>query len=130
MSNQPPQNYSGQTFTQPIMVNGSVLTNPQITIPRQPYLLERYDFDKLIKGESFFLNLANILLGAVIGLFINMLAKLIGSKIDQTIKFENWEIYAFVISLGLMIICHIIHSIVPNERRRIIKIVKAHFENS
>ena len=130
MSNQPPQNYSGQTFNQPIMVNGSVLSNPQITIPRQPYLLERYDFDKLIKGESFFLNLANILFGAVIGLFINMLAKLIGSKIDLTITFENWEIYAFLISLVLMVICHIIHSLVPNERRRIIKIVKTHFENS
>ena len=130
MPNQPTQNYSGQTFNQPVMVNGSVLTNPQITIPRQPYLLERYDFDKLITGESLFLNLANILLGAVIGLFINMLAKLIGSKIDQTITFENWEIYAFAISLVLMIICHIIHSLVPNERRRIIKIVKEHFQNS
>ena len=130
MPNQPTQNYSGQTFNQPVMVNGSVLTNPQITIPRQPYLLERYDFDKLITGESLFLNLANILLGAVIGLFINMLAKLIGSKIDQTITFENWEIYAFAISLVLMIICHIIHSLVPNERRIIIKIVKEHFQNS
>lgn len=130
MPNQPQQNYSGQIINQPVMVNGSVLTNPQITIPRQPYLLERYDFDKLIKGESFLLSLANILLGAVIGLFINMLAKLIGSKIDQTISFENWEIYAFIISLIFMIICYIAHSLVPNERRRIIKIAKQHFENS
>ncbi|MCR1026644.1 hypothetical protein NQT66_17630 [Cellulophaga baltica] len=130
MSNQPPQSYSGQTFNQPVMINGAVMTNPQITIPRPPYLLERYDFDKLIKGESFFLTLANILLGAVIGLFINMLARLIGSKIDPTITFENWEIYAFLIALVLMTICYIIHHFVPNERRRIIKIVKEHFENS
>lgn len=130
MPNQPPQNYTGQTINQPIMVNGSIMTNPQITIPRPPYLLERYDFDKLIKGESFFLTLANILMGAVIGLFINMLAKLIGSKIDQTIVFDNWEIFAFLISLGLMIICYVIHYFVPNERRRIIKVIKEHFENS
>jgi hypothetical protein len=130
MSNQTPHNYSGQTFNQPIMVNGIVMTNPQIEIPRPPYLLERYDFDKLIKGEGLFLTLANTLLGAVIGLLINMFAKLIGSKIDTTIMFENWEIYAFIISLVIMIICYIIYYSVPNERKNIIKTVKEHFENS
>lgn len=130
MPNQPSQKYSGLTLNQSVMVNGAVMTNPQITIPRPPYLLERYDFDKLIKGDSVFLTLATTLLGAVIGLFINMLAKLIGSKIDPNITFENWEVYAFLIALGLMIICYVIHYIVPNERRRIVKIIKAHFENS
>jgi hypothetical protein len=54
MPNQPPQNYSGQNLTQTIMVNGAVVTNPQIAIPREPFLLERYYFDKLIKGDSVF----------------------------------------------------------------------------
>ena len=130
MPNQPPQNYSGQNLTQTVMFNGAVVTNPQIAIPREPFLLERYYFDKLIKGDSVFLTLANTILGAVIGLFINMLAKLIGSKIDKKIIFDNWEVFAFLIALGLMIICYVIHYIVPNERRRIIAKINEHFENS
>ena len=130
MSNQSPQNYTGQTINQSVMVNGSVMTNPQITIPRTPYLLERYDFDKLIKGESLSLTFATILMGAAIGLFVNMLAKLIGSNIDETIVFDNWELFAFLISLGLMGICYLINYLVPNERRRIITVIKAHFKNS
>lgn len=98
------------------------MINPQITILRKTYLLERYDFDKLIKGESFFLTLASILLGAVIGLFINMLAKLIGSKIDNTIKFDSWELYAFFIALVLMIICYSVDYFVPNERKELLRL--------
>jgi hypothetical protein len=59
-----------------------------------------------------------------------MLAKLIGSKIDNKIIFDNWEVFAFLIALGLMIICYVIHYIVPNERRRIIAKINEHFENS
>ncbi|MCM4153659.1 hypothetical protein DHD05_18865 [Arenibacter sp. N53] len=126
----PQQNYSGQIFNQPVIVNGEVLIDPLITIQRKPFFLERYDFDKLTNGNSVFLNLATTLLGAVIGLFINMLSKLIGSKIDPNITFDNWEVYAFLLALGLMIICYIIHYLVPNERRRIIKVIKEHFEKS
>lgn len=130
MPDQLSQNYSGQNLTQPVMVNGAVITNPQIAIPREPFLLERYHFAKLIKGDSFFLGLANTILGAVIGLFINMLAKLIGSKIDDKITFDSWEVYAFLIALVLMIICYGVYYLVPNERRRLITKIKEHFENS
>jgi uncharacterized BrkB/YihY/UPF0761 family membrane protein len=130
MQNQPSQNYSGQNLTQPVMFNGTVVTNPQIAIPRKPFLLERYYFDKLIRGESLFFTLANTILGSVIGLFINMLAKLIGSKIDKRIIFDSWEVYAFLIALALMIICYLIHYFVPNERKRIITQINEHFKNS
>ena len=129
MSNQLPQNYSGQTFNHSVLVNGAVMTNPQITIQRTPYFLEHYYFDKLVKGDSPFLTWANILLGAAIGLLINMFAKFFGSKSDNTIKFDNWEVYAFIIALLLMLICYSIDYFVPNERKRIIKDIKRHFEN-
>lgn len=122
------QNYTGQTFNQTVYINGEIATAPQITIAREPYLLERYDFE-IIKSSKGYLNgIANTLLGATIGLFINMIAKLIGSKIDTSIKFDNWEIYAFLITMVLMGIFFGIDSIVPNERKKIIKKICYHFE--
>lgn len=130
MTQEEQNNYSGQNLEHTTYVNGNLETNPIITIARKPFLLERYDFDKVIKGESFVLSIANTLLGAVVGLFINMIAKLIGSKVNDKITFEDWEVYAFLVALVLMLICYGINKLVPNEKRDIINKIKKHFENS
>ncbi len=123
------QNYTGQTFqNRAVYINGEIATNPQVTIARPPYFLERYDFDKIISFQGYLYGIATTLLGASIGLFINMIAKLIGSKIDASIKFDNWEIYAFLISLVLMCVFYGIDYFVPNERKKIIKTIRTHFE--
>ncbi len=124
------QTYTGQTFTQTVYVNGSLTTNPQIVIGRKPYLLERYDFDKLMKEDNPLNKISDGLIGATIGLLINLIAKLIGSKIDPKIPFDEWEVYAFIISLILMIICLVICHFIPTERKRIIEKVKTHFDNN
>ena len=102
--------------------------NPQIKIARSPYLLERYDFDKLINSKGKWKSIAITLSGATIGFFINMIAKFIANKLDSTIKFENWEIFAFILALLLMSIFYIIDYCVPNERKDIITKIKTHFE--
>lgn len=122
--------YTGQEFNQPVYVNGNPETNPKITVARIPFLLERYEFDKISKGDGFWTNMANILLGAAIGLFINMIAKLIGSKMDTSIVFEKWELYGFIIAIILMGICYVVDSCVPNEKRKIKKKITEHFEKS
>lgn len=123
------QNYTGQTFNnQAVYINGIVATDPQITIARRPFLLERYDFE-IIKNSKGYLNgIANTLLGATIGLFINMIAKLIGSEIDETITFDNWEVFAFLITLILMAVFYCLDYFVPNERKKIIKQICNHFD--
>ncbi len=125
-----PPTYTGQTFTAPVYVNDNMTTNPQIRIARQPYLLERYDFDKIIKGESFWFTIAQALLGAAIALLLNMIAKLIGNKIDPKIAFDAWEVFAFLIALVLMGLSYLINQLVPNEKRRLVDRIKKHFENS
>jgi hypothetical protein len=123
------QNYTGQTFqNRAVYINGEFATDPQVTIARSPYFLERYHFDKIISLQGYLYSIATTLLGATLGLFINLIAKLIGSKMDSSIKFDNWEIYAFLISLVLMGIFYGIDCLVPNERKRIIKEIRAHFE--
>ncbi|MHC1773787.1 MAG: hypothetical protein AB9834_00100 [Lentimicrobium sp.] len=125
------QKITGQTFTnQPIYINGEFATDPQIAIARRPYLLERYDFDKLINSKGFLNNIAMTLLGASIGLCINMFAKIIGNKIDPSIKFDNWEVYAFVVTTIAMGLFFCIDHFVPNERRNIIKQIRNHFESN
>lgn len=122
--------YTGQEFNQPVYVNGNPETNPEITVARIPFLLERYEFDKISKGGGFWTNMANILLGGAIGLFINMIAKLIGSKMDNSIVFDTWEVYGFIIALILMGLCYLIDYFVPNEKRRIKNKITEHFEKS
>lgn len=123
------QNYTGQTFNnQAVYINGTVTTNPQITIARPPYLLERYDFDKIINRKSILNGIAITLVGASIGLFINMVAKFIGNKIDPLIEFDSWEVYSFLLTLLLMGLCYGIDYFIPNERKRIINKIRDHFE--
>ncbi len=109
-------------------MNGNPFTNPAITIARQPHLLERYDFSVLKKTESLWFNLGFTFVGASVGLFINMLAKLLGSKIDSTIKFDSWEVFAWLIATGLAGCCFLINLWVPNEKRRIVEKINKHFE--
>ena len=125
------QNFTGQTFNnQAVYINGEVTTNPQIAIARSPFLLERYDFDKIVNTKGVLNGIATTLLGATLGLFINMVAKFIGNKIDSTITFDNWEIYSFLLTLLLMGAFYGIDYFVPNERKKIVKKICRHFENN
>ena len=125
-----PKSISGQTLTETILINDSVEISPSVKIARSPYLLERYDFDKLANSANQFQKFAEILLGAVIGLFINLAAKYIGSKIDQRISFDLWEVYAFTIALVLMGICYIISYCTDSEHKKIKKKITQHFKDT
>ncbi|WP_162549697.1 hypothetical protein [Hymenobacter nivis] len=123
-----PQTYTGQNLNGTILINGSPTTNPQITIIRQPFLLEIHKFNILITNNSFFSKLIDPILGATIGLFINLIAKLIGNKIDTTIQFDKWEVYAFVISLIIMLSFMLLNYLVPNDRKKLINEINNHFQ--
>src|SRR5690554_4889352 len=124
------QNYTGHTFNnEAVYINGEIASDPLITIARRAFLLERHDFDKIKNSNGNIHGIATALLGATIGLFINMIAKLIGSKIDSSIKFDNWEIYAFVLTLIFMGVFYAIDCFVPNERKSIIKRISMHFKS-
>lgn len=112
----------------PIFINGTVSINPLITIAQEPFLLEKYDFDKLINGKNFISEIRGPLLGIWIAFFINMLAKFIGNKINDKIIFDDWEIYAFIISIVTFFIVFIIDKCIPSEQKRIQKEIKSHFD--
>lgn len=117
---------TGQTFNHTVIVNGKVTTNPKIQIARTPYRLQEHEF--IILKESNSLNkITEILLGAAIALFINLLAKLIGNKFDSTIPFDVWELYAALIAFALTLLCMLISFFVPTEKKAIIKKLKQHF---
>lgn len=122
------KNYQNQDFKQTIYVNGNIEVNPSITIARPPFFLERYDFDKILRSESFFKKAGHLLIGSAIALFINMIAKLIGHEINPEISFDEWEVFAFGIAIILTVIAFVINEFVPNEKRRIVKKIKKHFE--
>lgn len=111
----------------PILIDGVIAANPTITIGQEPFLLEKYEFDKVINGKNFINEIRGLLLGTSIALLINMFAKFIGNKINNKIVFDDWEIYAFLTSLVLYIISIIIDECLPSERKRIIKKIKLHF---
>lgn len=121
------ESIKNQDLSKTIYVDHNIVINPSITIAQVPYLLDKYEFDKAINGKSFINNFSDVLLGTWIALFINMVAKFIGNKIDNTIAFENWEVYAFCISLGVYFIILLIECCMTTERKRIIKVIKTHF---
>lgn len=89
-------NYQGQNLNGTIYISGNPSTNPQIAIAKAPYLLEIHSFYILNNPHSdIFSKITDTLLGVSIGFFINLIAKLVGSKIDSSIPFDTWEIYAF-----------------------------------
>ena len=123
-----PKNYIGQNPNAPIMIKGGkIYKDPPLTMNRQPFYLERYDFDKIIKTDSSWL--CQISLGVGVGLFINMIAKLIANKINPKIQFDEWEIYAFVISLILTVGSYGLDRILPNEKRKIVNHIDGNKHN-
>lgn len=130
MSDNQPHQFSGEQFNDQVFVNGNLHIKPTIQIAQTPWLLDNYHFDKLVNSESKWLQLGNAASGASIGLFINLIAKAIGSKMDKSIIFDKWEVYAFCLSISLMGACYLTHKVIPNERRRIVKTIKAHFKKT
>lgn len=126
----PPKDYTGQNLSQTIYIAGSPTTNPQITIARAPYLLEIHTFDTLVKYTNPIKKVSDALFGATIGLFINLVAKLIGSKIDTSIPFDKWEVYACALSLALLLICQAITYFIPGSRVKLIKEINTHFQRT
>lgn len=127
--NQSPE-YNGQNFDGPVLVDGKVLMNPTILVSHREWVLSKYDFYQIINSQSQWLLMAQTLLGATIALFINMAAKLVGNKMDKTIVFDKWEVYAFFIAAGIMVTCFMIHKFVPNNGRKIVRQIKKHFEQA
>lgn len=121
------KSFNNKEFSNTVYINGEINVNPSIEIPRPPYLLEKYDFDKVINGKHFFSDLSTVLMGTWIGLAINMCAKFFGNRVDEDIAFDKWEVYAFLFSLSCYFICLIIDWLIPTERKRIIKSIKKHF---
>lgn len=124
-----PRQIAGQTFeNRAILINGQIMSNPQISIPHNPYLLERYDFEKLINPNSNISNIAITLFGASIGLLINIIAKIVGQARGSTISIEDWEFNAFLGSLALTILLFVIDKFAPSKRKRVVRKINYHFE--
>lgn len=124
------QEFDNQEIKQTIHARGEDAINANILIARQAFLLERYDFDKIIKSEGFWYNIGIALFGSSIVLLINIIAKAVGGYLNKSIKVDEWELYALLITTVLMIIAFLLHKCIPNERRRIIKKIQNHFKEN
>lgn len=120
--------YSNQSLHETTFVDG-VETNARITIARPPFLLERYYFDKIISGESKWEQISKTFLGGSLVFLLSAIAKALTAHFLENVSIDEWELIALVLSLLLAGISAIIDYYVPNERKRIIKKIKEHFEN-
>lgn len=120
-------NINNERIDETVFVNGDPYVNPTIQILQTIYNLEKYDFDKLINGKSYLNQAADLLYGICAGLFINMVVKFFGSKVDKDIIFDKWEVYAFFLSLALLIIILFFDHFIPSKKKQVIKKIKSHF---
>ncbi|KGT09557.1 hypothetical protein ACH34F_05210 [Elizabethkingia anophelis] len=121
-------NFTNERFTATIFVDGNPFIDPTISILQDIYHLDKYDFDKIINGKSNLSESQNLLIGTSVALFINMVAKFMGNKIDPKITFDNWEVYAFILSIVLLGIISVLNHFIPSQRKKIIKKIKTHFK--
>ena len=119
---------NNQKLEETIFVDGNPFTNPSIRILQEVYNIDKYEFDKIINGKSNLSEIKNLLFGASIALLINIFAKLIGSKFDSKIIFDNWEVYAFGISLILFLLTSALDYLFPSPNKEIIQKIKSHFK--
>lgn len=120
---------SGQVISNPVIVNDPSTQTTSIYIQEKTYIFRRHEL-YVLKGNSGLSAWVSLTMGATIGFLINIAAKFIYGQISNKQSVEKWEIYAFLISLGITIILALIDKFIMNdERKRLISQLENHFNS-
>ena len=118
-----------QEITETIPVHG-LLSGASIGTWQADYPLTALDFEYLKNGKPITFNWANSILLTTIGFGLNLAGK--GASqlagVQQQIYIGEWV--ALVIGLITSILLYSMGLALPNDRKRVLKEIQAHFKNS
>ena len=118
-----------QNITETQFVQG-LLSDTSIGTWQADYPLTGRDYEHLKNGKPVTYNWANSILLTTIGLGLSILGKFISQKSDPTVIIYNGEWIALSIGLIASIILYLIGLALPNDKKKIMKKLKEHFDNS
>lgn len=122
---------SGQEFDTPLILKGTISTEPERYVAEKPYELTKYEFSVLRKrftSEMWF----QLIAGGTAGLLIAVLGKAVSALLDkQNPNFEKWEVWALVIGAGLSLISKFaLRTKEDIEKEELEKVIESHFKTN
>jgi uncharacterized protein YneF (UPF0154 family) len=94
------------------------------------YPLNGRDYEHLKYGKPVTFNWANSILLTSIGIGLTLLGKYISHQSDPSIVIYKGEWIAFALGVVVAIVLSIIGLFLPNDRKKIMKKLQDHFDNS
>lgn len=120
----------GQTIRQTYELAADIVGEPMIASLQCDFSLCEADYVRLTTRGSRFLDASVAVLLICVGFGISVVAKLASAWWFHTAaKVESWEYWALAISVLVASILAVISRLVPNEKRSLLKEMKAHFES-
>jgi hypothetical protein len=123
------ENINNQEIGQTVVVPG-LLTGASVGTWQADYPLTGRDYEHLRHGKPITYNWANSILLTSIGIGLTLLGKYISQQTNPDIIIYKGEWIALCIGIAVAIILYIIGLFLPNDRKKIMKKLKEHFDNS
>ena len=118
-----------QQITETILVQG-LLTGAAIGTWQADYPLTGRDYEHLKNGKPITFNWANSILLTSVGIALTILGKYISQKTDQSVVIYKGEWIALGVGILISVALYLVGLLIPNDRKRLMKKLKEHFDNS
>ena len=120
---------SNQDINQTMVVPG-LLSGASVGTWQEDYPLTGRDYEHLRNGKPITYNWANSIMLTTFGLGLSILGKFLSKQADKTITIYEGEWIALLVGFFIAIVLYLIGLCLPNDRKSIMKSLKAHFDNS
>ncbi len=121
--NKEPKIIENTLFNAPFVESEVIISNFQIMVSHEPFVLAKDEYQVLKSGNSFIANSATNILAATIGI-----ALIIAAKYFSRTKIEDWELYVFYFGLILTAAAFVLAKFLPNDKKKLLKKIDKHFE--
>jgi len=123
------ESINNQEIHQTVQVPG-LLTGASIGTWQADYPLNGRDYEHLKNGKPVTFNWANSILLTSIGISLTLLGKYISQQADPSVVVYKGEWIALAIGIILAIVLYLVGLFLPNDRKKIMKKLQEHFDNS
>ncbi|MCD4707366.1 MAG: hypothetical protein K8S62_06485 [Candidatus Sabulitectum sp.] len=121
--------YRDEVITETVIAEG-LLTGITVGTWQPDYPLREVDFFHIKSGKPVTYNWASSILLTSIGFGFNILAKYLSQSDSNNASIAKGEWIVFGYGIGISIILYGIGRLLPNERRKVMKNIKDHFETA
>lgn len=123
------ENIENREISQTVIVTG-LLSGASVGTWQADYPLTGRDYEHLKNGKPVTFNWANSILLTSFGIGLTLFGKYLSQQTDPTVTIYKGEWFGLGLGVIISVILYIIGLLLPNDRKKIMKKLKAHFDNS